>query len=379
MVRHEPRNRLDGIQYLRGFCAILVTISHCNGILGKPEYYGAMAFSDLHLPSVFAVAVFFSISGFIIVVSSLEKDLSPRHPRREFARRRLIRVIPFLWLCVLGYNGLSWLGTGVLEPWAILRTMFLWPAGEPKPNVVWSLRNEMFFYLTFAWVMLGTRRRTGAACLILVVSALFYVIAFDLEPRASYLVGSPFDALKTFMGSDFGANFQFAVGVGLALVYLRSDRMLFAQQVQSAWMLAAMVAASMIVLALPVGTGLAICLIWTAMAAGILVLSISARPASGALGHLGLILGNASFSIYLIHNAVVLVLIALAKVLNLGLVSQGQRLAFVVGAVVIACGAGVLVHYLVEAPLIRFIEKRTRFSGSPTAILLADDRPAQPS
>jgi peptidoglycan/LPS O-acetylase OafA/YrhL len=377
MTQSKAEYRLDGLQHLRGICALLVVISHCNGILGKPEYYGAMAFADLHLPSVFAVAVFFSISGFIIVVSSLKTDLSPRHPRHEFVRRRLVRIIPFLWLCTLGYNTLSWLGTGVIEPGAILRTMALWPAGEPKPNVVWSLRNELFFYAVFAWAVLGPHRRVRLAALLLLASAVFYVLAYDLSLADAYIASPAFDALKTFMGSDFGANFQFAAGVGAALIYLRRDRTMLSRPISAGWTLAAMVIASLVIIAAPMEPGLAVCLFWTAMAGTILTLSIAARPAPGWLGRLGLVLGNASFSTYLIHNAVVLVLIALAKALRLGLETQAERMLFVVAGVVVATAAGVTVHYVIEAPLIRFVERRTRPRGSGAAPVLANDRPPQ--
>ncbi|EIZ79029.1 putative exopolysaccharide production protein ExoZ [Novosphingobium sp. Rr 2-17] len=372
-------NRLDGVQYLRGLCALLVVISHCNGILGKPEYYSKMALPDLHLPSVFAVAAFFSISGFIIVVSSLDSSFSPRHPRREFARRRLVRIIPFLWLCTLGYNALSWLGTGTLEPEAIMRTLFLWPAGEPKPNVVWSLRNEMLFYLLFAWALLGPCKRFWPLGLALALSTAFYLLAFDLGLATPFLGHVGFDALKTFMGSDYGANFQFAAGAAVAWAYLRGDKTKFASRISAVWMVAAMALAGLAILAFPMAQGLAICLIWSTMAAAILILAVSARPAPGRLGQFGLVLGNASFSIYLVHNAVVLVLLAMARIAHLQLDTQTERLAFLFTSVMLATAAGVIVHYLIEAPLIRFCERRTRPSGSEPAAVLVDDRQPGPS
>ena len=90
------KTRLDGVQYLRGISALIVVISHCNGILGKPEYYSRMAIPDLHVASVFAVALFFSISGFIIVVASLNGKGTSASSRREFwtAENRANHSVP---------------------------------------------------------------------------------------------------------------------------------------------------------------------------------------------------------------------------------------------------------------------------------------------
>ena len=191
---------LSGVQYLRGLSAVIVVISHCNGIIGKPEYYSRMGLPDWHMASLFAVAAFFSISGFIIVVASLDNHGDPRSSQTEFVRRRFVRIVPFLWLCTIGYNLLSWAGTHQLEWGAALRTLVVWPLGELKPNVAWSLRHELLFYAIYAVALLGARRRPMLLVAWIGASALFYLASYDMGWAAGITDRPWFELLKVAMG-----------------------------------------------------------------------------------------------------------------------------------------------------------------------------------
>lgn len=351
---------LDGVQYLRGLCAVIVVVSHCNGIIGKPEHYSRMALPDWHVASVFAVAAFFSISGFIIVTASIGADARPRVSRAEFLRRRFVRIVPFLWLCTIGYNLLSWAGTGALDWQAALRTLVISPVGELKPNVVWSLRHELLFYVLFALSMLGASRRPVLLLAWFALSAVFYVAGYDLGLATGVTQTVWFETLKVFMGGDHGANFQFAVGMALAFLYLRQGNLAVQRTVHPLAILAATAAACVIVSFLPLETGLPISLIWTALAIPVLASAIWARPNRGPAGRLGLALGNASFSIYLVHNPIMLVLLAVAQKGGLSLDGQAALLAFLGFSVAVAVTGGVVVHYLIEARLIRACDKWIR-------------------
>ncbi len=363
---------LDGVQYLRGLCAVIVVISHCNGIIGKPEYYSTMVLPDWHIASVFAVAAFFSISGFIIVIASLGRDGTPRSGRAEFVRRRFIRIVPFLWLCTIGYNLLSWAGTGQFDWPAALRTLVVWPLGELKPNVAWSLRHELLFYAIYAAALLGARRHVGLLVGWVLASTVFYLLAYDLG-FASGTTNRPwFEALKVLMGGDHGANFQFAGGMILAYLYLLRPHRLPIGRVPPVVMVGLTLMAGLIVSLWPLPTGLPDAVVWTALAVPILASAICARPARGWLGQAGLVLGNASFAIYLVHNPVVLVLLAVAAKARLPLAAPGALAAFLLLCIVAAVLAGVVVHYLVEGPLIRACERWTRRSGTAPARVLVD-------
>lgn len=357
---HKKGTIVDGIQYLRGLSAVIVVISHCNGIIGKPEYYSRMVMPDWHVASLFAVAAFFSISGFIILIAAMDEHLVPKAPAGEFLRRRFVRIVPFLWLCTIGYNALSWAGTSRLEWDLALRTLIVWPIGELKPNVAWSLRHELLFYGVFAWALLGSRRRPAILIAWFVASAAFYFLSYDLGWAADVTQQPWFEVLKVVMGGDHGANFQFAIGMTVAWLFLTRPHLLPIGQVPAVTMISLMAASCLIVTLLPEQYGLGISALWTALTAPILLCAVCARPACGWLGKAGLVLGNASFAIYLVHNPIVLVLLAIAAKVHLPLGSPLALAAFLIACVVLAVTGGIVVHYLAETPLIRIVNQWSR-------------------
>jgi peptidoglycan/LPS O-acetylase OafA/YrhL len=368
----QSRNMLDGIQYLRGLCAVIVVISHCNGIIGKPEYYSKMPMADWHVASLFAVAAFFSISGFIIVVASLDRSGAVRTSRSEFARRRFVRIVPFLWLCIVGYNLLSWAGTGVMDWSSALRTVVLWPVGELKPNVAWSLRHELLFYVFFAGAILGSRRGSHLLLVWLAASATFYLLAYDAGLAASYAGRDWFEAIQVLIGGDHGANFQFALGLGFGYLYLLRPQVLPIGRIPPLAILILTALAGVIVTVWPLEYGLLACVIWTILIAPILASAICASPGTGLLEKAGIVLGNASFSIYLVHNPIVLVLLAAARKVGLAFEGQLGALAFLAFTVIITVIGGIAAHHLVELPLIRAFDQWTRRTARLPARIVVD-------
>jgi exopolysaccharide production protein ExoZ len=143
--------RLVGIQYLRGIAAILVVLSHAEGIGNLEKYYGTLAWHGILTKGLFGVDLFFVISGFIIAYVALTKDsLVPRLNIASFLKKRTVRILPFMWLCITGYAILRYIGRGSFTPLPYIRAMVLWPIGDIAPNVIWTLRHEMLFYVVFA-------------------------------------------------------------------------------------------------------------------------------------------------------------------------------------------------------------------------------------
>ncbi len=349
---------LDGVQYLRGLAALLVVIAHQNGMMGFPRYFGAMPMPSVQPAANFAVAVFFVISGFIIVTTSLDAGATPAVARREFLRRRAVRILPFLWLCTLGYNILSWAGTGVFDWAAMLRTIVLSPAGELKPNVAWSLRHEALFYLLFAGVMLGRGRWRWLMWLWVAIVPPLFILVYDLSVIPALPDRTWFEWFSVvLMGSDGGAHLQFGVGMTLGLLH---NRNVLRWHAAATAMLAAFAFAAMLVVVLPHGPGIVRLAAWSAAAGGIVTLGIVARPCGGVVGRGAMLLGNASFSIYLLHNPVMLILLAAAQKASVRPETGVALAAFLFVAVLLSLLVGIAVHALVERPLIRAIDRRTR-------------------
>ncbi|WP_375285500.1 acyltransferase family protein [Sphingomonas sp.] len=349
---HKPRGILPGIQLLRGWAAILVVIFHANGMMGHAPYFGTHPFV-LGDVGGFGVAVFFVISGFIIAIVALDPAGAPTMSLRDYAIRRFMRIVPFMWLCVIGYNLLSFAGTREMEWAPFLRAMVVWPVGELKPNVLWSLRHEFLFYLLFALTMLLPVRRPWvlaawfAAPLVLWLA----LLPFPLETTPWHPYRLEIVRVVLF-GSESGANLQIGAGFLLGLAWLAGkpalrERVPYGLGVATA----AVTAGALIIIAEGSPPGLARTVLWTGLSAGIVYLGIVGRAPDGPLRRMGMLLGNASFAIYLVHNPALLVLLEASKRVR-GLLPLP---AFLVVFVVAATLAGVFVHLLVEKPLISWL------------------------
>ncbi len=369
---HHPRGAiLDGVQYLRGLAALLVVIGHGNGFILLPNYLNSYLLPSLEAASGFAVAAFFVISGFIIVVTSLDARGAPRMGRGEFLRRRAVRILPFLWLCTIAYNAMSWLGTGSFDWAATANTLLLSPFAELKPNVTWSLRHELLFYVLFALTMLGARQRWVMMALWIAIGPVLFALVYDLALVPARHGTQPFEAFSiVFMGSRTGAHLQFGTGILLGLLYQRAP---WPPRTSATVMLVALLAAAALTVVSPREPGLARLLSWTLAAGAVVALATMARPWPGLAGRAGMLLGNASFAIYLTHNVVMLVLIAAVQRLAIPLAGRPALALFLLVAVLLSLLVGIAVHALVERPLIRTIDRWTRPAVPRRAVPLIAD------
>lgn len=346
-----PAGVLPGIQYLRGLCAVLVVVSHANGFLAFPQYFGRSVVASLHEAAVFSVAAFFAISGFIIVVTSFDDRGAQRVDLARFARRRLARIVPFLWVCTAGYAALRFAGTGDVDPGSLLRTLVLWPTGELRPNVAWSLRHEAAFYAIFALTMLG-KRKWPAVMLAWLLAPLPYAWWVEVAgPMPSDL--DPWSAGAAFAnvagGGENGANLQFLVGMAIGYLHLRGHL----RGNWPAWiMLAAFAGSCAVILAAPIEAGIARRVLWTALAGIVVYAAGRTRPAADLADRAGRVLGDASFSIYLVHNMVMLVILELTMRTGLAALVPGQLAAYLCFCVVVSVAACCAVHHSIERPLI---------------------------
>ncbi len=358
------RARLDGIQIVRGLSAVLVVIAHANLMMAHGQFYGQSPY-NITYAGQFGVTLFFIISGFIIVYTSLSHDLTPRIGRVEFARRRWVRIVPFLWLMVVAYNLMSLVGTHQVEWLRFGRALAVWPVGELKPNIVWSLRHEFLFYALFALTVMGARRRTWLLALWFVAPLALWPVLYAFGFTLSVTPDWPTELMSVvLLGAWTGANLQFGVGFVLGVLALRSHALVKPRRFAMVATVIAVAAAAVIVELAALPIGLMRSVVWTVCAAPPVWLSlmVGARQ-QGMLGRLGVLLGDASFAIYLTHNTVILLLFNASKHLH----RLPPPIAFHTGLTVIALAAGMIVHRLVERPLIAWFSSRFKRPGVAAA------------
>lgn len=354
LEKRQASGKLAGIQYLRAVAAFLVVMDHAAGIMAFPEYYGYQLYAGLLKYGWIGVDIFFVVSGFIITVVSLQAyTLQPRLPLRDFAIHRFARIVPFMWLCVLTYAILRYLGRGTFELLPYVNAFFLWPIGEVRPNVIWTLRHELLFYIIFAVSFLP---RVRSPFLLIA----WFVSPIVFAPLRAFCTNTPAHALELMDFAFNPVNIEFGGGFLVGIAYLQRERLagliglatsLSRRQNMLSFALAAFLAIEFVIAmifdlnATTVYAALAL----GSMSAIALCMALTLGPAKRRFALFVELLGDASYSIYLVHNLVILVCLDALRYF------APHVSAYIVHPTLLlfALAIGVLIHLTVEKPVVR--------------------------
>ena len=358
----QPKLTINIIQALRAIAALLVVSTHVESMLldslptAQPwvsQFAGLRGFGGV------GVDIFFVISGFIMVYVGV------RYFRREgslkdFLFRRILRIYPIYWLVslflvatataktILGLiSGKSFAASldFDLQWYRLLGALTLFPTyndlGNIQPilGVGWSLSYEVFFYFIFA-LAVGIGFRWAPV----VVFSIFALLVFAPLPMGT-------STLSTFLRNPILLEFPLGMLIGYAVVLgKRPPRIVLLLS---------------IVLSL-VGFLVSIILnfdyqyhyLHRGIPSALLVFGLVFWEIQYGL-HIPKILvklGDASYSIYLIHTIIISYLIK--PLLNtLPLLQQLQVDVLGVITFILATTAGVLLYEKIEHPLQRFLTK----------------------
>jgi exopolysaccharide production protein ExoZ len=356
----ERKTELTGIQYLRGIAALWVVLTHTASMGAMPKYFNFSIVNGWLRGGAVGVELFFAISGFIIIYVSLAtKTLSPLSTVKSFLKKRIIRIIPFMWACIIGYALLRLVGrsNGSFPGLEYLRAMFLIPVGKLEPNVIWTLRHEFLFYMIFCFTMM-THNKKWALIVLWFASPL---ILYSFADRSS-MEGNPV-AIELLFFVFNKVNLLFFTGFLIGFLFLKGY---LQKQITSNHgfliCLAACIPLFVIASFLKPDFEAAHPLVYIALIAVpvalVLRLGIALRPdkTPNLLSRLGMLLGDASYSIYLTHSAIISSI--------LGVWSKYQKIpnaaALLTCTIICCCIGGILVHKFVEKPLIRFIQLKMK-------------------
>jgi exopolysaccharide production protein ExoZ len=338
--------RLVSIQHLRGLAVLGVVIFH------------AFQWEWLNFETgAGGVDLFFIISGFVMWVTTADRDMSPG----DFLKRRAARVVPLYWLAslialisVLIWPG--WIPNVIPNAQHVLLSLafipHLDPKGGPFPllNPGWTLTYEAFFYLVFAVILLAPQR--WRPVILTVVMLCVFWFGFNIWTFA-YYVGANAHMLQFAAGVWLGVAWRAKAlpsrGAGLMLVGA-GFLLLAALQLQGyrPGLLRPLELG---------GPALLIALGW---------LGVEADPKGGvpALRPLQR-LGDASYAIYLCHT--------LSAPLVARAVGLERHWLFIPLDVVVGLGAGLACHSLVERPLTGWVRRRLAKDAGPPLIVETSD------
>jgi exopolysaccharide production protein ExoZ len=340
----ERQALLGNIQYLRAVAAYLVVLYHAR--LLTP--LGAAIAFDVGRAGV---DIFFVISGFIIQHVAARDDSG--RPG-AFLLKRMIRIVPLYWLLTLVIAAVlaaapHLAGTGGLpDAGRIMRSLLFVPyfddAGDIHPVLFigWTLNYEMFFYALVAAGLLIARPVLRLAVVSGVLVALV-AIGIAAAPRSA--IGL---TLTSPLLLEFGA------GLWLGYFWRRWPILPDDPRHRIAVRLAVVVAFAALPLGEALWPGMPQLLRWGVPAVVIVAGALALERPSGHAGHRGaLLLGEASYAIYLGHPFVIKAVSLLYAKLHV--VAWPLHVAALCATLAIVGFVGVAMHILIERPLVRVL------------------------
>lgn len=335
----------ENIQYLRGVAALTVVLAHISSSFSAYRHIGGIAGVVLHnmeLIGQVGVGVFFVISGYIMSMTTNEK-VGGVESARAFVVKRALRIYPLyffwttvslvLWSMRLYNSAQHYSVSKMLTSYMLIPYIsFAGDVIDPILRQGWTLMYEVFFYITFAaLLLLGQHRKIG----IIILTLLFILLGLsaDFMPSANARSFFLFQIFYLFIVGMFIFHYQERI---LNLIRLRWAREL---------LLAVFVVLTLIIL-LKYDTLGDNAVYLPYLAAILLFLYVfAAKKVSGAV----LEIGNSSYSLYLTHmfsTTAYGMLVIRSGFSNLTL------LAFGIGTFLMAVVIGEITYRVVEKRLI---------------------------
>lgn len=336
---------LDVLQIFRGIAALMVVIHHSAASL---KYYHKINYDSLDFIGTlgkFGVDFFFVLSGFIISYSAYYKYNNP-HAFSNYIKHRLARIyVPYLpigifMLCL--YLFLPIISNGNRDI-SLLTTFTLFPYGNPALSVAWTLSFELCFYFLFSLTFFSKR-----------IWNLLIIIWIYVILNANYFSGNQIlqckNELLKLVLSPY--NIEFILGYLLSRIIVKNYKINYLLTISAVILLA------LIFLYLKYNSieffAFSSNLIFAVFVFSLLYLSVFYLNLKCEKTNLMMLIGNATYSIYLIHNPLQMIVIRYFPRINSVL---GVFLILSV-AIVTSCFLGYLYYLIFEKKIMGIIMKK---------------------
>jgi len=347
LINEGKAVKLLSIQYLRGIAALFIVFYHISIQLYRLGYHGN--------PFLFfsaGVDIFFVISGFVMWYTTFDRNIGPQ----EFIRHRIIRVVPLYWLITSLYLIILSIKPSLLQSAKfslshVIKSFLFIPASHPVSHAMWplvipgwTLNYEMFFYALFAITLLFARR--GRA---------FIIIGMLLALVCLPFFAPPTNSVVAFYTSNILLEFASGVVIG----YCYTSGLTIPRQVAALTTLAGVL---ILVVALNIGLSNVPRIVYPGIPALMIVSGAIFYERSGGIKDITflLLLGDASYSLYLSHGAV------LSAYGQIWRASGGPNISapiifFIFYAVgtLLTVAVGITLYHLVEQPILQKLSRRS--------------------
>lgn len=348
-----PIKPVDGnlniIQSLRGLFCLVVIITHIT--INSNEYLHRDFLFNVSLFGHAAVDFFFVVSGFMITYTSIKHAGRP-DKLKTFFRRRLVKIFPIYWIIITFFLvGQLLLRSFYNTPFEytlsnVLSTYFLLPGHTMVNGVSWTLTFELYFYLLFSLFFLVRKKEWIYIGFVIYTIAIlsFGLVGFDANENVWIrLIISPLN-IEIYLGMLAGAivskikvqNSFYILGVGalilvVSAVLTNSGYRLFLNDFNR--------------------------LILFGIPSFFIVLGVASYETKFHVNanKTLLLLGDASYSLYLLHLPFVAAFVKLYPRLNIKTDWIYHILWFLL--ILIVCLLSVKVYQLIELPLIKKLNR----------------------
>lgn len=326
--------KFDSLQVFRGLAALGVVFHHTAVSTSAFVEKIPIWLNSMFEHGFLGVDFFFVLSGFIIMSSHFD-DEKLVASLKTYGVKRFVRIFPPYWpvsiTLILSYILLPNLSHGTRGDFSLLSSLLLLPDNTPPAlSVAWTLIHEVMFYMIF--------------CLFFISNRLFIFFVFGwvlaICGTAWLISDAEFSPFIARLLSPI--NLEFVFGMGVA--YL-------ARRVSNRFASVLILLGGFVFFLLLLWPFAIECRVLFGLPFSALVLGAVLLERQGKLGlpRWMVLMGDASYSIYLIHNPLVSLTSRLVGRLH-GFASWG--LGMLVG-VVASVVVGVLYHLFIEKPLTR--------------------------
>lgn len=350
----EKRINFQLIQLLRGIASIIVVLLHIT--INYSDIFHQTFLNNIFKFGGSGVDIFFVLSGFIITYSNLQYIGDPS-ALGKFLKRRFIRIFPIYWIVISVFLTLQLTLPAFYKVhfdtgWAnVLQTYFLLPGHIMLNGVSWSLTNELFFYLLFAIALIIPNKMYSFS---LLVAYFVFLLVHALTVPA---LENANQYKEVFM---FPMNIEFLMGVLIAIYFTKMAKQYIIPTLLVGILLY-FVGAFLNDQAIEVVSNTSNQTLNRVLLFGfpafLIILSIVKLEMSRVVKvpRLFLELGNASYSIYLVHLPLI---VAFFKVISKFHLNNAPVLLLCSCAIfVLVCLAGIFIYHTIEAPLIRRLNR----------------------
>lgn len=284
--------KIDSLQYLRAFAALWVLLTHVLQTLH-------MRPGGIFFAGQWGVDIFFLLSGFIIYLTT--KDHSSW---KAFAIKRVFRIYPAYWLCLIVYVAYSVIyNGGGYEASTIIQNILMIPYSGPitykslAVGQAWSTCYEMYFYFLLAILLLCNMSKKRLLPIILILFVAFFILT-RVHPSKGFL-----GYLYSLMGMPY--VLFFCEGILIARFQEKIREVKIKKNILAIFSILSLLAYCFVLCRTYY---LIASLIISPLFFIIVYKANEALPEKGIINTVMVRLGDISFSIYLVHLVVILFL-----------------------------------------------------------------------